>query len=96
MVIAGGVLIALAASCRRERHGACEWAPTAGAAPHCRDDLTKQECAVGLDGSSRWTFTERTTCPAIGFACIGDAIDAAYRKTNPDGTCPPGSSKVTP
>lgn len=90
------LLLALAVSCHREPHGACEWSPTVGAAPHCRDDLTKQQCAVGLELTSRWTFTEGTKCPAIGFACIGDALDAAYRKTNPDGTCPPGSTKVAP
>ena len=95
-IVVTALLVALVPStCHRERHGACEWSPTPGMAPHCRDDLTKQECALGLDTASRWTFTEGTTCPAVGFACIGDALDAAYRKTNPDGTCPPGCSKVT-
>ncbi|MGZ3419046.1 MAG: hypothetical protein ACXWUG_18585 [Polyangiales bacterium] len=74
--------------------GACIWTfkePIRGLSATCRDDGTSASC-IKYDSDERAVFTPGRTCPALGFGCLGNGMYAAYRRTNPDGTCPPGSS----
>ena len=89
----GAAFVAVAA-CGKPR-GTCVWAAGGGSAfDVCRDDATQATCVATADDARPAVFTRGQTCPKIGFACIGDAFDASFRRTRPDGTCPPRSSLV--
>jgi len=94
-LVAIGLVLAAAPACRKP-HGACVWtraAPVRGVSEICRDDARESACVAG-DGDASAHYTPGATCPAMGFACLGNAWDAAWRRTLPDGACPPGSSLV--
>ncbi len=86
---------ALALSCSEPR-GACVRTldpPLRDISQTCRDDGTQSTCVVEDPNKPTPVFTRGRTCPQIGFSCLGNSIDAAYRHTNPDGSCPPDSSR---
>jgi len=94
LVAAGSLAIVALAACKKPL-GACVWTlatPVRGIAQTCRDDATRATCVAYDPAEPVPTFTPGRTCPQVGFGCLGDGFDAAYRRTNPDGTCPPGSS----
>ncbi len=84
-------LLLFAAGCHQ--HGACVWTPDKRNATvqHCRDDLSKARCLGDQKYVGLSTFTPHAKCPALGFPCLGNAVDAAWRQARPDGTCPPGT-----
>jgi len=89
-----GAAFVAVASCGKPR-GTCVWASGGGSAfDVCRDDATVATCVAAPDDARPAAFTPGRTCPKVGFACLGDAFDASFRRTRPDGTCPPGSSLV--
>jgi hypothetical protein len=84
-----------AATAPTTTRGVCIWtfkAPIDGLTGTCRDDATTQTCVKG-DSDRSAVFMPEKKCPDVGFACLGNGFDAAYRPTNPDGTCPPGSAR---
>jgi hypothetical protein len=74
--------------------GACIWTfkePIRDLRGTCRDDGLRSACTV-RDGDEKAIFHEGRTCPSVGFGCLGNGIDAAWRETLADGGCPPGSA----